>query len=211
MMLGTFEQWANPLKVRRLVLMTMSSSREQLRCDWALCQRMEHRCAEVNASEKAGKGRRRAAERARARDVAECYINEDDNLVFEGEWLCGVSGVAARRQRSWRGFASFVGRGVHLCQAGHACSGITSERVNCLLSGHWSQWCRSDPAGCGCVRSGWRDSGLACDWFIPSLACLPYCSSQAQCILVEAWQRWALSCSYPHRKRCTAVRALCCA
>ncbi|KAL4450724.1 hypothetical protein ABPG77_001080 [Micractinium sp. CCAP 211/92] len=30
------------------------------------------------------KGRRRAVERARARDSAECYINEDDNLVFEG-------------------------------------------------------------------------------------------------------------------------------
>ncbi|KAL4433778.1 hypothetical protein ABPG75_000219 [Micractinium tetrahymenae] len=30
------------------------------------------------------KGRRRAAERARARDSAECYINKDDNLVFEG-------------------------------------------------------------------------------------------------------------------------------
>lgn len=30
------------------------------------------------------KGRRRAVERARARDSAECYISEEDNLVFEG-------------------------------------------------------------------------------------------------------------------------------
>ena len=51
------------------------------------------------------KARRRAAERMRARDNAECYINDDDNLVFEGThalntcpltvlagWLVGGSG-----------------------------------------------------------------------------------------------------------------------
>ncbi|KAL4853981.1 Glutamate-1-semialdehyde 2 [Chlorella vulgaris] len=55
---------------------------------------------EVNASEKAGKGRRRAAERARARDVAECYINEDDNLVFEGAVYSrgGMAEVGAQLQ-----------------------------------------------------------------------------------------------------------------
>ena len=35
-------------------------------------------------ADKAGKGRRRPANRFASRDVAECFINEEDNLVFEG-------------------------------------------------------------------------------------------------------------------------------
>lgn len=48
------------------------------------------------SAERAGKGRRRAAERLRARDTAECHINEEDNLVFEGGFrvgcLCRLAG-----------------------------------------------------------------------------------------------------------------------
>ena len=60
------------------------------------------------------KARRRAAERMRARDNAECYINDDDNLVFEGRHDPSTSLPDAAGRFAWDAWdawgGSFCGR-----------------------------------------------------------------------------------------------------
>ena len=52
------------------------------------------------------RARRRAADRARARDIAEAYINEDDNLVFEGALCCIIQYVVGQLSTSSSSSAS---------------------------------------------------------------------------------------------------------
>ncbi|EFN51818.1 hypothetical protein CHLNCDRAFT_59780 [Chlorella variabilis] len=75
--------------------------REQYHQAWDIRTLGKAEVEDGSSVEKPAKGRRRsAAERFAPRDVAECYVNEDDNLVFEGAVYSrsGLAEVGAQLQ-----------------------------------------------------------------------------------------------------------------